>query len=103
MFTKLINTYSKYFTFLYLTISEAEETFRQFKFGQNVFCESSPWSTAVNGPTWETPLQLPEGGEESGSVGLQLSVLPAESKLDGEPVALHNIEKWGLDLDTCHL
>jgi hypothetical protein len=40
-------------------------------------------------PTWKAPLQLPEGGEKSGSVGLQLPALPAEPKLHREPVALN--------------
>ena len=33
-------------------------------------------------------LQLPEGREQSGAVGLQLTLLAAEPELDGEPVAL---------------
>ena len=38
-------------------------------------------------------LQLPEGGEQPGAVGLQLTLLAAEPELDGEPVAL---QKWNL-------
>ena len=35
----------------------------------------------------QTPLQLPEGGEEPGPVGLELPVLPRDPELYGEPVA----------------
>ena len=35
----------------------------------------------------QTPLQLPEGGEQAGTEGLQFSLLPGDPKLDGEPVA----------------
>ena len=35
----------------------------------------------------QTPLQLPEGGQEPGPVGLKLPVLPRDAELDGEPVA----------------
>ena len=33
-------------------------------------------------------LQLAEGGEEAGAVGLQFAALTANTKLNGEPVAL---------------
>ena len=35
----------------------------------------------------QTPLQLPEGREQAGTVGLQFSLLPGDPELDGEPVA----------------
>ena len=35
----------------------------------------------------ETPLQLPEGREQAGTVGLQLPLLSGDAKLNGEPVA----------------
>ena len=35
----------------------------------------------------QTPLQLPEGGEQAGTEGLQLALLPGDAELDGEPVA----------------
>ena len=35
----------------------------------------------------QTPLQLPEGGEEPGPVGLELPVLARDPELYGEPVA----------------
>ena len=35
----------------------------------------------------QTPLQLPEGGQEPGPVCLELPVLPRDPELDSEPVA----------------
>ena len=35
----------------------------------------------------ETPLQLPEGREQAGTIGLQLPLLSGDTKLNGEPVA----------------
>ena len=35
----------------------------------------------------QAPLQLSEGGQEPGPVGLELPVLPSDAELDGEPVA----------------
>ena len=42
----------------------------------------------VLGLVAEAVLQLAEGGEEAGAVGLKLAVLAAEAELHGEPVAL---------------
>lgn len=39
----------------------------------------------------QTVLKLPEGRQETSPESLQLSVLPAQTKLDGEPEALEEI------------
>ena len=46
----------------------------------------------VLGLVAEAVLQLAEGGEEAGAVGLQFTALPANAELHREPVALEVVE-----------